>query len=75
MEVPPLKQNVPNTANNERINNFNILINDMNWEQLATNVSVKVCFLASTLCDLENPNAFYYDDIIRKTQQLETMAA
>ena len=63
MEVPPLKQKAPNTANNERINNFKILINNMDWEQVATNVSVKVCPLASTLCDLENSNAFYYDDI------------
>ena len=36
----------------------------MNWEQVvATNVSVKVCPFASTLCDLKNPNAFYYDGI------------
>ena len=63
VEVPPLKQNAPNTANIERLNNFNILINDMNWEQVAANVSVEVCPLVSTLWDLENPYAFYYDDI------------
>ena len=48
VEVQPLKQNVPNTANNERINNFNILNNDMNRLQLATNVSVK-CVLFPAL--------------------------
>ena len=63
VEVPPLKQTTHNSTANTRINELNALIGGFDWSELVPNVTVKICLLASTLLDLDNPNAFYQDDI------------
>ena len=61
--MPPLKQTTHNSTANARINELNALIGDFEWSELVPDVTVKICPLASTLPELEKPNAFYHDDI------------
>ena len=59
----PLKQPTHISTANTRINELNAQIGGFEWSVLVPDVTIKICPLASTLLELDNPNGFYHDDI------------
>ena len=59
----PLKQPTHISTANTRINELKAQIGGFEWSVLVHDVTIKICPLASTLLELDNPNGFYHDDI------------
>ena len=63
VEAAAIKQTTHNSTANTRITELNALTGGFEWSELVPDVTVKICPLVNTLLELDNPNAFYHDDI------------